>query len=110
MISRRSGIRATAEAMAVAVASVAQEVKMISLGYRPQQGGHLLMRALQRRLRRQTKIMYRRRVAVKVGQKGHHRFQNHRVETGGGVIIEINLFHLVPLGSVNRGQAATTSI
>ena len=33
IISRRSGSRAMAEAMAVAVASVAQEVKMISLGY-----------------------------------------------------------------------------
>ena len=33
----------------------------------PEQGGHLLVRPFKGRLRRQTKIVYRRRVAVKVG-------------------------------------------
>jgi hypothetical protein len=58
------------------------------------QGGDLLMRTLQRPARGQTKVMNRRRVAVMFGQKRHHRLQHHRVDTGGGVIIEINLFHL----------------
>ena len=71
---------------------------------RAQQRRSLLVRAFQSRLGRNAKIVYRRGVAVKIGQKGHHRFQNHRVQTGGGVVIEINLFHLVPLGSVNRGS------
>jgi hypothetical protein len=59
---------------------------------RAEQGGHFLPRLDHIAFDLLAEAVSARRIAVKFGQKRHHRFENFRRNARGGIIIEVNDF------------------
>ena len=91
MCRPRAACLAATPLMARLLLSVAPLVKTISLGLRPDGGGDLLPRRVDRLFGRVSEgVRGAGRVAEGLGKVGQHRLQHPGIEPGGGVIVHVD--------------------